>query len=235
VIASVVSDLERLRMDAGVSLRQLAIAAGVDDGYLTRVIAGTRQPSVAVLVALTRALGADLSIRAFPTTGPNIRDRLQAPIVEELVRIAHRSWGRSVEVPVIRPARGFIDLVLNRSMPMDVVATEVHSRLHRLEQTIRWSQDKARSLPSSDLWRTIEGDPTTHRLLVLRSTADTREIARRFEVTLRTAYPARTADVYRALTEPATPWPDHGILWADVRGDSVRILDRPPRGVDLGR
>jgi transcriptional regulator with XRE-family HTH domain len=101
-------------MDAGVSLRQLAIAADIDAGYLTRVIAGTRQPSVAALVALTRALGADLSIRAFPTTGPNIRDRLQAPIVEELVRIATGSWRRSVEVSVIRPARGFIDLVLDR-------------------------------------------------------------------------------------------------------------------------
>jgi hypothetical protein len=63
----------------------------------------------------------------------------------------------------------------------------------------------------------------------------TREIARRFESTMRTAYPARTVDVYRALVEPDRPWPGHGILWADVRGDVVRILERPPRGVRLGR
>jgi transcriptional regulator with XRE-family HTH domain len=233
VIGSALGDLDRLRSDAGISLRQLAIAAQVDPGYLTQILAGDRQPSIAVLVSLAKALGADLSIRAFPTTGPNIRDRAQAPIVEEMLRIAHPSWRRSVEVAVIRPARGFIDIVLDR--PDEVVATEVQSRLDRLEQTIRWSQDKARSLPSSDLWTAIDGDPTVHRLLVLRSTAATREIGRRFESTLHAAYPARARDTFLALTEPATPLPDHGILWADLHGDTVRILDRPPRGIELGR
>jgi transcriptional regulator with XRE-family HTH domain len=233
VISAALGDLERLRIDAGISLRQVADAAEIDSGYLTRVFAGDRQPSIAVLVSLARALGADLSIRAFPTTGPNIRDRAQAPIVEELLRIAHSSWRRSVEVAVLRPARGFIDLVLDR--PREVVASEIQSRLDRLEQTIRWSQDKARSLPSTDLWTAIDGDPTVHRLLVLRSTAATREIARRFESTLHAACPARSTDVFRALTEPDTPWPDHGILWADLHGDTVRILDKPPRGVELGR
>jgi transcriptional regulator with XRE-family HTH domain len=233
VIGSALGDLDRLRSDAGVSLRQLAIAAQVDPGYLTQILAGDRQPSIAVLVSLAGALGADLSIRAFPTTGPNIRDRAQAPIVEELLRVADRSWRHSVEVAVVRPSRGFIDLVLDRRH--EVVAMEVQSRLDRLEQTIRWSQDKARSLPSSDLWTAIEGDQTVYRLLVLRSTTATREIARRFESTLHAAYPARAQDVFRALTEPVTPWPGHGILWADVRHGAARILDRPPRGIDLGR
>lgn len=232
VIAATVADLDRLRLDAGVSRRRLAEAARVDAGYLAQVVAGDRQPSVAVLVALAQALGADLSIRAFPNTGPNIRDRAQAPIVEELVRIAHPSWQRSVEVQVLRPARGFIDLVLQRTQ--DIVATEVQTRLDRLEQSIRWSADKARSLPSSGVWPPV-GDPTIHRLLVIRSTAATRDIARRFEATLRAACPARAQDIYLALTTPDAPWPGDGILWADLRRDVARVLDRPPRGVALGR
>jgi transcriptional regulator with XRE-family HTH domain len=235
VLTGAMRDLERLRLDAGISLRRLAHAAQIDPGYLTRVIAGDRQPSIAVLVALARALGADLSIRAFSNTGPQIHDRAQAPIVEELVRIADPSWRRSVEVPVFRPARGFIDLVLDRSHPPDVIATEVQTRLDRLEQLIRWSQEKARSLPSSNLWASVPGDPAVARLLVLRSTAATREIARRFEGTLAAAYPMRSADMYAAVTEPARPWPGDGILWADLRAEAVRILDRPPRGVALGR
>ena len=210
----------------------LARAAQIDVGYLSRVVGGDRQPSISVLVAIATALGADLSIRAFPTTGPNIYDRVQARIVEELVRITHPSWRRAVEVAVQRPARGFIDLVLDGRS--DIVATEVQTRLDRLEQTLRWSQDKARSLPSSDIWPRGPDEPTVHRLLVLRSTAATREIARRFEATLESAYPARTADVFAALTE-GRRWPGHGILWADVRGDEARILERPPRGVALGR
>jgi len=235
VIAAAVGDLDRLRVDAGISLRRLAQAAEVDAGYLTQIIAGDRQPSVAVLVALASALGADLSIRAYPTTGPAIRDHLQARIVEELVRITDRSWQRSIEVPVFRPVRGFIDLVLDRRFPADVVASEVQSRLERLEQTVRWSQEKARSLPSSDLWRGRTADPAIHRLLVLRSTSATREVARRFEGTLRAAYPAPARAVFRAITEADRPWPGDGILWADLRGDVATILDRPPRGVAVGR
>jgi len=233
VLANVTSDLERLRNDAGISRSRLAEAAGIDPGYLTRVFAGERKPTVAVLVALCRALGADLSIRAFPTTGPNIHDKSQAAIVEELLRIVHPTWLRSVEVAVVRPSRGFIDLVLQR-IP-DVVATEVQTRIDRLEQQIRWSRDKAASLPSSDLWQRILGDRSICRLLVLRNTPANREMARRFEATLRAAYPARAADVFAALTEPDRGWPGDGILWADLRGGKARTLDRPPRGVNLGR
>jgi hypothetical protein len=110
----------------------------------------------------------------------------------------------------------------------------VQTRIDRLEQSIRWSSDKARSLPSSDIWPPV-GEPVVHRLLVLRSTAATREVARRFESTLRTAYPARAHDIHAALMTAETPWPGDGILWADLRGDAVRILDRPPRGVAIGR
>jgi transcriptional regulator with XRE-family HTH domain len=233
VVSTVLEDIGRLCADAGISLRRLAAAADIDPGYLSQIMSGRRQPSVPVLVALTSALGADLSIRAYPTTGPVLRDRLQAPIAEELLRIADGSWRRSVEVAVYRPARGYIDVVLDRRRTF--VAGEVQSRLDRLEQTLRWAGAKASSLPSSELCRDVEGDPVIHRLLVLRSTSATRELARVFHDTLQAAYPAATADVFAALTTPNTPWPGHGILWADLRGDRVRILDRPPRGVDLGR
>ena len=193
-----------------------------------------REPSVSVLVAISRALGGDLSIRFYPSGGPQIHDRIQARIVEELLRVAHPSWDRTVEVPVIRPVRGFIDVVFDSERREATIATEVETRLDRLEQQIRRADEKARSLPSSQFWGRVDGDRNVHRLLVLRSTVATREIARRFEATLRTAYPTRTSDVYAALAE-GTAWPGDGILWADVHGDTARILAWPPRGVALGR
>ena len=107
--------------------------------------------------------------------------------------IADASWRPSVEVGVVRSARGFVDVVFDRARPPDILATEVQSRLDRFEQLIRWSQDKARSLPSSDLWPVVAAGAAVHRLLVIRSTAATREVARRFEATLRVAYPVRAA------------------------------------------
>ena len=229
------TDLDRVRRDAGASLRQLALACGVSEPYLSLVFAGRREPSISVLTAISRALGGDLSIRCYPSGGPQIHDRSQAPIAEELLRIAAPTWDRNVEVAVVRPARGFVDIVFDSEPRAATVATEVETRFDRLEQQIRRAEEKARSLPSSDLWRAIDGDRTIYRLLVVRSTAATREVARRFEATLRAAYPARASDVYAALTEPDQSWPGHGILWADLRGDAVRILDRPPRGVGVGR
>jgi transcriptional regulator with XRE-family HTH domain len=234
VLRVALTDLDRARADAGIYLRALARASGVSEAYLSMIVAGRREPSIAVMTAVARALGGDLSVRFYPNTGPVIHDRIQARIVEELLRIAAPTWTKSVEVPVYRPARGFIDVVFDSRSLATSVASEVESRIDRLEQQLRWAQEKAASLPSSELWGRTEGDRAIQRLLVLRTTAATRAIARRFDDVLRTAYPASAAQVFASLTT-GTPWPGHGILWADVEGDDVRIRDRPPRGVEVGR
>jgi hypothetical protein len=56
------------------------------------------------------------------------------------------------------------------------------------------------------------------RLLVLRTTRAMREIAVRFETTLRTAYPAPAGAIHAALVAQGA-WPGPGILWADVTGE----------------
>jgi transcriptional regulator with XRE-family HTH domain len=222
------------RTDSGLSLRAAADAAGVSHTYLAQIEAGEREPSISALTAISEALGADLSLRLYPNTGPRIRDHIQARIVEELLRVAHPRWSRHTEVPVYRPARGRVDLVLHDPAPAILVATEVHSQIHRIEQQLGWAQLKADSLESADLWRATTTPPTVSRLLVLRSTRATRELAARFETTLRTAYPAPAGAIHAALVAEAA-WPGPGILWADVTGERTRILDRPPRGVRLGR
>jgi transcriptional regulator with XRE-family HTH domain len=211
----------------------LAEAAGVDYGFLSRVERGVREPSISTLAAIAEVLGADLSVRLYPNTGPIVRDHIQARIVEELLRIAHPRWRRMTEVPVYKPARGRIDVVLHDPQPAEVVAAEVHSQVRRLEQQQGWARMKAESLPSADFWRFTDS-PTVGLLLVIRSTRATRELARRFEATMRAAYPAPAAEVFAALTGTGS-WRGNGMLWAEVTRDAVRILDRPPRGVMPGR
>jgi transcriptional regulator with XRE-family HTH domain len=206
----------------------------VDAGYLQQVEAGLREPSISVLAALADALGADLSVRLYPNTGPRIRDHIQAAIVEELLRIAHPRWRRFTEVPVYRPARGRVDAVLHDPVATLVVATEVHSQVRRVEQQQGWANLKAESLPSADFWRHLEPEPMISQLLVLRSTRATRDLVERFETTLGAAYPARAADIFASLTGNGD-WPGAGLLWANVDRGAARILDRPPRGVMLGR
>jgi transcriptional regulator with XRE-family HTH domain len=226
-----------LRTDAHVSQRRLSSESGVDQGYLSRVERGLVEPSFAVLESIAGPLGATVSIRMQPTTGPRIRDHIQARMVEALLEILHPSWHRLVEVTVHRPSRGTIDVVVGRPLS-PVVAMELHSELRRLEQQIRWAADKSESLPSTEAWSFLSADARPgppSRLLVLRSTRAMRDMARSFEQTLHSAYPARTADAVRALTESDVDWPGAAIIWAEVASDRTRILTEPPRGVPLGR
>ena len=220
-------------MDAGATQGQVSVLAGIDRSHYSRIEAGTANASLETLVAISTALGADISVRFYPGTGPRLTDRHQARMLEVLIRALSPDWRPHVEVPVLRPARGVIDVVLERGGARLLVTTEAYSELRRLEQQIRWSTEKAASLGSSDL--VGPGPvPTFSRLLVLRSTAATRELARQFEATLRAAYPSRTADIVASLRDGAD-WPGPGIVWIRIEGERVELLDRPPRGVSLGR
>lgn len=229
-------DIHRLRTEAGLSLGELGEVVGVHKSHLGRIEASQVQASLEVLTAIGVALGADLSVRYFPGAGPRLHDRFQAAMTEVLLRALDGRWHADLEVPITRPARGVIDVVLTDGSDATMVAGEVCSELRRLEQQIRWSAEKADGL----IARLEEGDPTRQhgtvsRLLVLRSTVATREIARRYEATLAAAYPARTRDVVLALTTPSTPWPGAGIVWMHHHGTDTRLMELPPPHVSLGR
>jgi transcriptional regulator with XRE-family HTH domain len=229
-------DVRRMRLDAGVTLTALAAVVGVHRSHLARVEAGSARASLEVLTAIGVALGADLGVRYFPGTGSRLHDRFQAAMTETLLQALDRRWSVALEVPIGRPSRGIIDLVLtDRSSPA-TVAAEVYSELRRLEQQIRWSTEKADGL--STRLGEVESPASSRnvsRLLVLRSTTATRELARRFGATLSTAYPARTHDIVLALTTSTPPWPGSGIVWMHLHGADASLMPFPPRNVSLGR
>jgi transcriptional regulator with XRE-family HTH domain len=206
--------------------RRLARAAGIGSSTLHDLELARQDPSIDTLSRLAAALGMDLGVRLFPGTGPRIRDHISAPMIGAMLSDLHSSWRPTLEVSVLRPVRGVIDAVLDRSEP-PTVACEVQSDLRRLEQQVRWCRAKSEALAESR---------QTHvsRLLVLRSTARTRAIAREYERVLAAAYPARSQDVLAALRSGA-PWPGDALLWCRVDGGEATMLDRPPRGIRVGR
>lgn len=229
-------EIRRMRLDGNVSLAALSRATGIDDAHLGRIEAGRANPSTRVLIAIGVALGADIGVRYFPGTGPRLHDRFQAPMTEALLGALHPRWRTELEVPITHPSRGVIDAVLvDRASELDV-ATEFQSDLQRLEQQIRWSREKAEGLVARRIG--VAGEPTAHRvsqLLVLRSTIRTRELARQYEATLRTAFPARTADAHASLTTKDAVWPGPAIVWIHLHGSKATLMRHPPPGVNLGR
>lgn len=226
-------DALRLRTDAGATRARVASIAGVDRTFLGRIESGDAHPSLETLIAIATAMGADLSVRLYGGSGPRLTDRHQARMVEAVLARLAPAWRPHLEVPVWRPARGVVDAVFERLDRPLLVVSEFMSTVPRLEQQLRWSAEKAASIGSSEL----VGDgpvPPASRLLVLRSTVATREVARQFALILRTAYPARTADAVRSLSS-GDPWPGDAIVWVRIGGDDVELMDGPPRGVSLGR
>ena len=214
--------------DAGVSRAELARCAGIDRAHLLRIEGGVASPSLDSLVAIGACLGAEAGIRLFPTGGPRLHDRFQAPMVEALIRSLGPGWRPTPEVAVAA-ARGVIDLVLTRAVDRCTVACECHSEIRRLDLILRRAAEKAAALGS----RFADG-PSPSSLLVLRSTESTRAIARSYQSTLAAAFPARTADAVASLIGNA-PWPGAAVVWMDVRDGTGRLLEGPPRGVLLGR
>jgi transcriptional regulator with XRE-family HTH domain len=62
--------VRRMRLDVGLSQRTLAETAAIGQSHLSLVERGEREASISVLQAIAVALGADLSVRLYPTTGP---------------------------------------------------------------------------------------------------------------------------------------------------------------------
>ncbi len=216
-------DLERLRADAGIPVAALARAAGVDRGYLHRILAGKEHPSHDTYARIAIALGADLSCRLYPGTGPLVRDGHQARMLEALLASLHPRWTVHTEVPVRHPSRGWVDAVLVDPREGIALAVELQSELRRLEQLVRWSNEKAASLPSWDGWARLDGEPRSSRLMVVRRTRTTRAVAAAFTQQLRIAFPAHPDDAFAALTGTA-PWPGAALVWATVDRSGVRIF-----------
>jgi transcriptional regulator with XRE-family HTH domain len=183
-----------------VSVVHLASAAGVARSHVARVMNGEASASFEVYQRLGAVLGADLSIRYFPNTGPAIRDRWAAPMLECLLTGRHPRWAANTEVAVRRPRRGWIDLALHEPREQVLLASELQSELRRLEQLIRWHGAKADSLPSWDGFGQLGEQPRIGRLLVVRRTKATRATAAEFGRQLRTVYPAHPDDAVAALT-----------------------------------
>ena len=217
-------DVESLRLDAGISVPELARASGVDTAYLYRILAGTGMPSDRTRARLAAALGADLSVRLYPNTGPLVRDHLQASVVELLLKELHPRYRPFTEVRVSAPSRGWIDVVLHDPLPPLAVAAEIQSELRRLEQLIRWSAEKAASLPSWSGWRSLGTPPAVSRLLIVRRTRANRAVADDFARQLRVAYPAHPDDALAALTTATMPWPGPALIWAEATAGRARFL-----------
>ena len=194
--------LRRMREDAGLSRAAVARAAGVHPSLVTKLEDGAIGPSLETYARICAALGADFAARPYPNTGPAIRDRHQVRMAELLIGSLHRRWRVSPEVAVRRPARGWIDAVLEDD------ATDCSSR----PSSSRTSGGSSRSSAGVARRRTrcrprrpgraglATATPASRSCSIVRWTRANRDAAEAARRQLREAYPADPRDALDALT-----------------------------------
>ncbi len=231
IVTAVAGDLRRLLDDTGVRPADVARASHVSPDMVSRILRGERQASIQTLVRIALALGGDVSVRLVPGAGVAIRDRVQARMVDAVVRELDARWTPFPEVPVRTPARGAIDLVIIDSSDGSFVAVEFQSQLRRAEQTLRWSNEKADALRSTDLYRMAAAaagaPPAVHRLLVLRSTQATRAVVRELPALFAAAYPVSAGSAVAALRGSSALQGD-ALVWMHVHGRAAHLMDGLP-------
>ncbi|HEY3522107.1 MAG TPA: hypothetical protein VGK63_00250 [Candidatus Limnocylindrales bacterium] len=104
-----------------------------------------------------------------------------------------------------------------------VVAGDVVSALKRVEQLVRWSTEKANSLPSWEGWADVDTETHVSRLLVVRWTRANREAAKAASPQLRLAYPVDPDDAVDSLTGTAS-WPGTALIWSRTDRGAVRLV-----------
>lgn len=228
--ASIGRQLAELREEQGLPRIAVAAAAGMDPAHLLRIEAATARASLEAIVAVADALGADVSVRLFESRPAKVQDRVQAAIVESLVRLLDRRWSAELEVVVTQPSRGVIDLVIAARDGTLAIVVEVHSELRSLERTLRKLAEKVEGAIGLGRFGV-----NVSRLLVVRSTADTRAVAKTYAASLGAAFPGASRDAFAALSSPSGEWPGPSLLWAEVTGPRARILDHSPRSARFSR
>jgi len=228
LVRQIGDEIRRQREDGGLTRAALAREAGIDPSHLGRIEDAEREASISALLGVAYALGADLRVRLYPGSGPRIRDRHQARMIEALLARLHPRWTTYLEVPVSRPVRGVVDIVLHDPASGQLIAVESESTLPRLEQQLRWSTQKAEGLARDARWSA----PGIRRssLLLLRSTATARALASAVPATFAAAFPAAPGAALASL-EGQAPWPGDALIWVALDRGSTRLLPGPPRGL----
>jgi len=113
-IARLGSDAGTARIAAGLSLRDVSDAAGVDHARIWRFERGQVELRLGDLGAICQVVGLDLVLRAYPAGDP-IRDRAHLALLERFRQCLNPSLRWSTEVPLPAPDLRAWDAVVRGS------------------------------------------------------------------------------------------------------------------------
>jgi hypothetical protein len=133
----VAADVRGARLNAGLSLRNVADTAAIDHAQLWRFERRMLDLSHSDLSAVCETVGLELSVRTFPTGDP-IRDAGQARLLVRLHACLHTSLRWATEVPLPGPGelRAWDAVIRSEAWWLPVEAETVLNDIQALERRL---------------------------------------------------------------------------------------------------
>jgi transcriptional regulator with XRE-family HTH domain len=112
LVATLVAEIRSARLGAGLSLRDVAAAAGTSEATMRRLERLDIDPTASLLARVGAALGLDLALRYFPTGSP-VRDRAHIQLLAAFrARLSPTlRWETEVPLPIERDLRRWDGMV----------------------------------------------------------------------------------------------------------------------------
>jgi transcriptional regulator with XRE-family HTH domain len=185
-------ELRDARLAAGLSQAQVATAAGVTQGSISRVERGMAPfPDIVEAARIARIVGLELSLRCFPAPG-QLRDAAHIALIHRLLsRIGGDGITYRMEAP-IKPAdqRAWDVLLTANGTRIGVIA---ETRIRDLQALLRREHQKQMD------------SGVTYLLLLIASTRHNRAALTEAGTALRDSFPLRTRAVLNRLGRGEAP------------------------------
>jgi len=214
IAANLGRELRRTRRRRRATQAAVGDRVGLSQAQISALEAGAgSHTSIETWVAIGIALDRPIAIGFSRDVAEPLNDAGHLEAQELVARIATAGgWRVTFEAPddPRAPLRS-TDLRLNREHA--VVLVEIWNRLDDLGAAVRSSDRKlaAASAGARSIW-------------ILVDTAANRKIVRRFPTVLRSRFGGSSVGWLRAIASGETPPVLTGLVWADVRGETLRSL-----------
>lgn len=176
--------------------------AGVAPSSVERIEYGERGVQIDTLCAVGEVVGLDIVLRAYPGRPPSLRDSGQLELAEQLRACAHPALRCQLEARAGDHGEAADQLFLG---PDELVHVEIERMAADFQAQYR-AADRKRE------WLAARHARPVRLVVAVEDTARNRRVVREHAALIRTALPASSREIRRAL-RTGTPLGRDGLLW----------------------
>jgi transcriptional regulator with XRE-family HTH domain len=196
-------DLETSRAGLGLTIDEVARRAELAPSTVLRVLHGDPGAHLDTICAVGFGVGMRISVKAYPSEQPSLRDSGQLRMAQRIVGQAHPSLHPALELAVGDPFGRAADVVLFG--PEEIIHMELERRIVDLQDPLRGASVKRDALQAKHT-------RPVHLVLAIEDTRRNRALVAAHATLIATTLPAQSREIMNAIRTGRSLGKD-GLLW----------------------